>query len=103
MPEPLLPFTVAEVVLTSLEALLSAARLHLGEAMADGRRLDQTDPQEAWRALLAASALVSHTGALMAPEALAPRQAELERLLALLAERHPSAQFAVPAHLLPSR
>jgi hypothetical protein len=87
------------VVLTSLEALLSAAALNLGEAMPDGRRLAKPDPQEAWVALLTASAILSHTGPLMKPEAAAPRQATLDRLLALLAQRHPNEQFRLPAHL----
>lgn len=101
-PSPsLAPFTVGEVVLTSLEALLSAAALHLGEAMPDGRRLDTPDPQEAWLALLSASALLNHVGALMKPEHLAPRQATLDRLLKRLAERHPTTRFTLPAHLAP--
>ena len=55
MTDPLKPFTVGQLVLTSLETFFSAASLHLGDALPDGRKLDATDPQEAWRAVLAAA------------------------------------------------
>lgn len=88
-----------EVIATSLESLLAAAALHLGEATASGARLAAPDPQEAWRALLAAEAVISALDRLMHPAF----QAELARLAALLAERHPALALPVPASLAEGR
>lgn len=93
------PFTVGQLVVSSIEAFFSAATLHLGEALPDGRRLPATDPMEAWRALLAASALLSQLGPLMAPEKLMPYQAGLDYLLNQLATQHPTMAFPVPSWL----
>jgi hypothetical protein len=94
------PFTVGQLVLTSLETFFSAASLHLGDALPDGRKLEQTDPQEAWRALLAASALVNQFAPLMTDDRLVPYQAGLEHLLQRLGETYPNARFAAPAWLV---
>lgn len=94
------PFTVGQLVLTSLESFFSAASLHLGDALPDGRKLEATDPQEAWRALLAASALVNQFAPLMTDDRLVPYQAGLEHLLQRLGETYPDARFAAPAWLV---
>lgn len=93
---PVQPFTVGEVVLTSLDALTSAAALHLGEAMPGGGRLERPDPQEAWKAILAASGMLHHVGALMQPEALARAESRLQAVARRLASLHPDAEFPVP-------
>ncbi|MDB5096225.1 MAG: hypothetical protein JWM80_646 [Cyanobacteria bacterium RYN_339] len=98
--EDLEPFTVGQLVLTSLESFFSAASLHLGDALPDGRKLDATDPQEAWRALLAASALLNQFAPLMADNRLVPYQAGLEHLLQRLGQAYPEARFAAPAWLV---
>lgn len=87
------------VIATSLESLLRAAALHLGEATAEGARLAAPDPQEAWRALLASEALITALDRLMHPAF----QAELARLATRLAERHPALDFPVPASLTEGR
>jgi hypothetical protein len=96
---PLKPFVVGEVVATSLEALLSAAALHLGEAMPDGRKLAKTDPQEAWRALMAATGMLRYVGPLMDKAIADGYQATLQKRLALLAARHPNVEFPIPPDL----
>jgi hypothetical protein len=97
---PLEPFTVGQLVLTSLESFFSAASLHLGDALPDGRKLAATDPQEAWRALLAASALLNQFAPLMTDNRLVPYQAGLEHLLQRLGETYPNARFPAPAWLV---
>ena len=88
-----------EVIATSLESLLAAAALHLGEATAEGARLAAPDPQEAWRALLAADALISSLDRLVHPAF----KGEMARLAALLAARHPALELPVPASLTEGR
>jgi hypothetical protein len=95
----LAPFTVGQLVISAIEAFFSAAALHLGESLPDGRKLDQTDPMEAWRALLGASALLNQLGPLMADAKLVPYQAGLDHLLAKLAAEYPTTRFPVPAWL----
>jgi hypothetical protein len=94
------PFTVSELIATSLDALVSAASLHLGEALPDGRRLDQPDPMEAWRALLAIHALLGQLGPMMDDGAIAPFKNAYAYLIKRLAERHPGEEFPVPGPLL---
>jgi hypothetical protein len=98
--EPMEPFSVGQLVLTSLEAFLNAAALHLGDALPDGRRLDATDPQEAWRALLGASALLNQFGPLMKGDKLVPYEAGLAHLLERLGQAYPDARFPAPAWLV---
>lgn len=82
---------VAALAALTLQSFLTAAALHLGQALPDGTRLPHPDAHEAWRALLAADALV---------RALAPwlddafRRA-LQDLAAAFALAHPT--LAVPA------
>lgn len=97
---PLLnPVVVGEVVATSLEALLSAAALHLGEPMPDGRKLMKADPMEAWRALLAATGLLRYVGPLMDPAVAEGYAATLQQRLDLLAARYPDQDFPIPQDL----
>lgn len=98
MPETL-DVSVAEITLTTLQALLSAAALHLGTALPDGRRLARPDAQEAWKAILGASGLLDRVGPLMAPEAYAAQRERLNGLLSLLAERHGKERFPLPPEL----
>jgi hypothetical protein len=90
------PFTVGQLVVSAIEAFFSAAALHLGESLPDGRKLDVTDPLEAWRALLGASALLMQLGPLMADAKLLPYQAGLDHMLAKLAADYPTTRFPVP-------
>ncbi|MFP5501271.1 MAG: hypothetical protein ACLGIN_02200 [Candidatus Sericytochromatia bacterium] len=87
------------VIATSLESLLAAAALHLGEATAEGARLAGPDPQEAWRALLAADAMIQALDRLVHPAF----KAETSRLAALLAARRPALALPVPASLTEDR
>lgn len=103
-PQPMQPFKVAEVVVTSLEALISAAALHLGDAMPDGRGLpaDQRDPVEAWFALLGAGALVDQLGPLMQAEIRDAYRSRIEGLVDRLAKEHPARKFPAPAPVVSS-
>lgn len=98
---PVTPFTVGEVVLTSLDALLSAAALNLGEAMPDGRTLDRPDAQEAWKAILAASGMLKHVGPLMKESAWRQAEERLQAVTSRLATLHPDTEFPVPEALAP--
>lgn len=71
------PFEVGEIVVTSLEALLSAAALNLGDVMSDGKRLLSPNPQQAYLALVSASALVVELSPLMEPSIFEHYQAAL--------------------------
>lgn len=95
----LAPFSVPVLIATSLDALISAATLHLGDPMPDGRRLDAPDPQEAWRALLAVQGLLAHAGPLMAEETIAPFRTAHAYLVQRLADAHPETAFPVPPAL----
>lgn len=103
-PKPMQPFQVAEIVVTSLEALLSAAALHLGDAMPDGRGLpaDQRDPVEAWFALLGAGALVDQLGPLMQAERRDGWRTRIAGLVERLAKAHPDRRFPAPAPVVSS-
>ncbi|MDB5096931.1 MAG: hypothetical protein JWM80_1352 [Cyanobacteria bacterium RYN_339] len=94
-PSPSLP-SIGDQVLASLHGFLSAAALHLGEPSADGAKLAAPDPQEAWRALLAAVALADRLGPVMPPAELALVEAPLARLLERFAELHPDLPLATP-------
>ncbi|MDB5095790.1 MAG: hypothetical protein JWM80_211 [Cyanobacteria bacterium RYN_339] len=100
----LAPFKVAEIVVTSLEALLSAAALHLGEALPDGRQLApiERDPIEAWMALLSASALVEQMGRYMRDDLRQTFEGKLQALVTKLAANHADRQFPVPAPVVSS-
>lgn len=76
----------------ALQGFLSAASLHLGETASDGTRIEQADPQEAWKALLAADALLKALGPLAHADF---RQAQAH-LARRLAERHPTSEFPLP-------
>ena len=103
-PAPMAPFKVAEVVVTSLEALISAAALHLGDALPDGRALAvaDRDPGEAWFALLAAGALVDQLGPMMDVAIREGWQDRISGLAERLAEAHPHRQFPAPAPVVSS-
>lgn len=94
------PFAVGEVVLTSLEALVSAAALNLGDAMPNGQTLAKPDPQEAWYALLAASGLMNHVGPLMKAGPREKLESRLAELLERFSKLHGDREFPIPKHLL---
>lgn len=102
MTIPLKSFEVGEVIVTSLEALLSAAALNLGESLPDGRKLSLPDGMEAWRALLGAIGLLRYVGPLMDPAVAKGYQATLQRLLEKIAAMYPNEDFPIPADLQPS-
>lgn len=101
MSQLIKPFEVGEVVATSLEALLSAAALNLGEPMPDGRKLAIPDGMEAWRALLGATGLLRYVGPLMDPAKARAYEATLQQHLAQLAAMYPDEEFPIPADLQP--
>lgn len=103
MPE-LAPFKVAEIVVTSLEALISAAALHLGEALPDGRKLSEAerDPVEAWMALLSASALVEQMGRYMRDDLRQTFEKRVTGLVEQLAAKYGDRQFPAPAPVVSS-
>jgi hypothetical protein len=93
------PFSVKDVIAFTLQGYLGAAALHLGETLADGSALAQPDPQEAWRALLAASGLLDALDRILHEDF----RATFEHLLKRLAERHPDLEFPIPQALLAGR
>lgn len=98
-PSYVAPFSMAELVLTSLEGFLSGTHLHLGGALTDGGVLEKRDPQEAWRGLLAASALLNQFAPLMSHEVLVPYYNRLKALSEQLAKQHPTERFPAPPWL----
>jgi|GEM_PF-3349002 hypothetical protein len=82
-------FKVAQIVATSIDALLSAASLNLGEPLADGSRLAEPDPVEAYLATMAAHTLIERMGPLMTDTVRMPFEAAIARLAKLFAEKHP--------------
>ena len=96
-PAPVAPFTVAEVMVTAMEALLSAAALHLGDALPDGRQLpaERRDPMEAWLALVGVAAWLEQLGPMMAEQIRGGYNERTEALLARLASRYPDASFPI--------
>lgn len=88
-------FSVGELVATSLDALINAAALHLGEPdVHTALPLEQPDRHQAWLALYAASALLEQLGPLMDEDALVPFRAGFSRLVITFAEQHPD--FELP-------
>lgn len=83
-------FTVGELVVVSLDGLLAAAALHLGEPDEAGSRLEAPDPQQAWLALFAASALLEQLGPLMSEDVVVPYRAGFARLVEKFAAEHPA-------------
>lgn len=90
------PVSVNEVIAASVQSFLAAAALHLGESTADGHTLPVRDPQEAWRALLAANALIAKLEPMMHESFKASATYLVERLAA----QHPDAEFPVPVSLV---
>lgn len=88
---------VSTIARTTIQGLFSAAALHLGEAMPDGRTLEQPDPQEAWLALLSAGALLDQFYPLLSEEVEAPYRQVMQGLAERLAERHADIQLPMPA------
>jgi hypothetical protein len=88
---------MAELVLTSIEGFLSGTHLHLGGALTDGGVLEKKDPQEAWRGLLAAGALLGQFAPMMNHEVLVPYYNRLKALSEQLAKQHPNERFPAPA------
>jgi hypothetical protein len=97
MPTYAAPFDMGALVLTAIEGFLSGAALHLGETLPDGRGLEKRDPQEAWRGLMAAGALLAQFAPLMDAAALAPYQARLVAGTRAIAQQFPDVEFRVPA------
>ena len=90
------PPPVGRQVETALKAFLSAAALHLGDALPDGSRLPAPDPEEAWRALLCAVALADALGPVMPPALHATYDPALEALLARFAAAHGTRELPPP-------
>lgn len=98
MPAYREPVSANALIAASVQSLLAAAALHVGEATADGRTLPVKDPQEAWRALLAAGALIEKLEPMMHESFKASHTHLVERLAAL----HPEVEFPVPESLVRS-
>lgn len=98
------PFKVAEIVVTSLEALISAAALHLGEQLPDGRQLPEAerDPIEAWMAILGASSLVDQLGRYMRDDLRQTFETRVQGLTEALATRYGDRPFPAPAPVVSS-
>lgn len=88
---------VGQVIGESIDALLLAAALHLGEATPDGRRVARPNADEAWRAILAASAMIHAVGDMMEPLVASRYAAALQANLELLKRRFPNREFPIPA------
>lgn len=101
---PMQPFKVAEVVVTSLEALVSAAALNLGAELPDGRALpaSEQDPMEAWLALLAAGGIMDAVGAMMQQELREGYRGRIGEQADKLAAMYPKKPFPVPAPVVDS-
>lgn len=82
-------FSVGELVAVSIEGLLNAASAHLGEPDEAGLVLEAPEPQQAWLALLAASALLERLGPMMSDDAVVPFRAGFARLVEKFAADHP--------------
>lgn len=93
------PVSAHEVIAASVQSFLSAAALHLGESTADGQTLAQRDPQEAWKALVAANALIKQLEPMMHESF----KASLTYLVERLAVLHPNVDFPVPEALVGGR
>ena len=83
------PFSVGTLVATALDSFLSAAALHLGDALPSGRTLADRDATEAFLALVAASALLDQLGPVMNDDVKLPFQAGLANLARRFAAQHP--------------
>jgi hypothetical protein len=90
------PFQVGELLVTSLDGFLTAAALHMGDKLADGRGLERTDPTEAWLALLGATGLLLELAPVLANEIKLPYQAILADLLKRYAEAFPDRSVPLP-------
>jgi hypothetical protein len=98
MAEFLPPLPVDQMVIDSLNAFLSAASLHLGEALPNGQRV-VPNPTEAWLALMGASALLTGLSDVMAEPVRTPVEQTLDTLLRRFAERYPEEVVPVPGLL----
>lgn len=83
---------VATLAALTLQGFLTAAGLHLGEEAPQAPRLARPDPQEAWRALLAADALCRA----LDPWLNDAFRVALQRLARRFAERHPGLAVPLP-------
>lgn len=90
------PRSAKEVIALTLQGLLATAALHLGETLPDGTAIAERDPQEAWRALLSATALVRQ----FAPMLHEGFARTLETLLNRFAASYPTLELPVPSAML---
>ncbi len=100
MAEALPEFKVGQLVADAINAFLSAAALHLGEATPDGEQVAMPSPSEAWLALMGASALVGELSEHMAAPMRQYFQQALDSLLLKFAERFPDEEVPAPGLLL---
>lgn len=90
------PHTVAEIVFSSLDALLAAARMNLGHSDALGRKMDTPDPIEAWVAMMSASALLQQLQPVLPAKVRAPYEQELAELVQRFSAKHADLQVPTP-------
>lgn len=90
------PFSVAELLLTSLDGFLTAAALHMGDKLEDGRGLQITNATECWLALMGATGLLVELAPMLNDEIKKPYEATLAKLLARYADAFPEQTVAPP-------
>lgn len=89
-------FSVGELLVTSLDGLLTAAALHMGDKLADGRGLRETDATECWLALLGAAGLLVELAPVLRDEVKRPYEAILADLLQRYGEAFPDRKVPTP-------
>ncbi|MNX46370.1 hypothetical protein D3C86_769090 [compost metagenome] len=99
MPETQPELHVGQLVADAINAFLSAAALHLGESTAQGSRVAQANPTEAWLALMGASALVGELSPHMAESMRQYFSQALDALLLTFGERFPDEVLPLPGLL----
>lgn len=93
------PTRADEVAVRSLQAFLAAAAVHMGDALADGSKLLEGDPVEAWIALVSADALVTQLAPAMPDDEAEGFRHTIQQLSERLVATFPEAQLPVPGPL----
>ena len=92
--------TVGQMVVDAINAFLSAAALHLGEATSTGERVAEPRSSEAWLALMGAIALVDELTPQMGETVQSHFRQSLDGLLLKFAERYPDEDVPAPGLFL---